>query len=156
MAGRIYVATFKNVVVSAVQDLFSLNPGANKPVEIHALYLSQTTEVADAAEEQLLIELITGNTSTGSGGAAVTANPMNLNDAVDAATVRANDTVEVSAGTAVSKHLEAWNVRMPFIYHPDPEDRIVTSNTFFFAAQLLTTPADDITMSGTLIYKELV
>ncbi len=154
--GRVYVATFKDVAVTLAQDLFSLNPGANKPVSIHAVYISQTTEVKDAAEEGLTIELITGNTTVGSGGSALTAGPMNLNDAVDAATVRSNDTTEVSAGTAVSKHVEAWNVRMPFIWHPAPEDRIFTSNTFFFAAQLITAPADSITMNGTLVFEELV
>ncbi|KKL22592.1 hypothetical protein LCGC14_2433930, partial [marine sediment metagenome] len=106
-------------------------------------------------EEGLTINLQMGNTTTGSGGSAINAAPVNFNDAADAATVRANDTTEVSVGTAVIKHSEAWNVRMPFIYLPAPEDRFIIANALFFAAQLITAPADSITMNGTIVFEEL-
>ncbi|KKL05654.1 hypothetical protein LCGC14_2603890, partial [marine sediment metagenome] len=117
--------------------------------------ISQTTEVADAAEEGLTIGLTKGNTTVGSGGSAPATVPLNINTSAAGATIRANDTTEVSVGTAVQLHSEAWNVRMPFIYLPAPEDRIIIGNALFFACQLITAPADSITMNGTIVFEEL-
>ncbi len=153
--GRIYSAEFQDVSVAVAQDLFSILPASNVPISIHQVSLSQNSEVADAAEEGLTISIIAGNTTTGSGGSAGAGEPLNFRDAADSATVRTNDTTEMSAGTAVVKHSEAWNIRMPFIYLPAPEDRIIVANALFFGVQLITVPADAIIMSGTVIYEEL-
>ena len=151
---RLYVATFKDVAITLAQDLFSILPAANKPVTIHAVYISQKTDVGDAAEEGLTIEIQRGDTTVGSGGSALTGNPLMIGTAADAASVRANDTTEVSAGTPLSMHVEVWNIRVPWVYHPAPEDRIMSINAEFIAVQLITAPADSITASGTLVYEE--
>ena len=155
--GRMYVGEFADVAVVAAQDLFSLLPAVDKPVKLHAVFLSQSTEVGDAAEESLTLKLQRGATTTGSGGSAVTAVPLiSVNDAADAATVRANDTTEASSGTIVDLHSESWNIRTPFIWLPPPEHRPMVENAEFFAVVLITVPVDSITMSGTLIYEEVV
>ncbi len=153
--GRIYSAQFRNVAVVAAQDLFSALPLANKPIQIHKISISQTTEVADAAEEMLTIGLTKGNTTVGSGGSAPAAVAYNINTPAAGVTFRANDTTEISAGTAVQLETEDWNIRMPYIYHPAPEDRITIANALLFAVQLITVPADSITMSGTIVVEEL-
>ena len=153
--GRVYRMVFTDVAVTLAQDLFSILPAANKPCALHAVYLSQNTEVADAAEEGLTINIVKGNTTVGSGGAAEVADPLNINTSATAVAGRVNDTTEVSAGTAVIVHTEVWNVRMPFIYLPAPEDRIIWGNALFLAIQLITVPADSITMTGTAVFEEL-
>ena len=155
--GRIYVVEFAGVAVSAAQDLFSLLPAVDRPVKLHAVYLSQSTEVGDAAEEGLILKLQRGATTTGSGGSAAAGEPLiSVNDAADAATVRINDTTEASSGTIVDVHSEAWNIRTPFIWLPPPEHRPLVENAAFFTVVLITVPADPITMTGTLIYEEVV
>ncbi len=155
--GRVYSAEFADVAVTAAQDLFNLLPAVDKPVEIHSVILSQNTEVGDAAEEGLLIKLQRGATTAGSGGSEPAGTPLgSINNAADAATVHANDTTETSAGTIVDVHSESWNIRTPFVYMPPPEDRVRLENNQHFAVALITVPADPITMSGTIVYEELV
>ena len=153
--GRLYVAHFRDVGITLAQDLFSILPGVEKPIALHYVVISQNTDVSDAAEEGLTIGIVTGNTSPGSGGSALTAEPLNFGDAADDATVRSNDTTEVSVGTAVQKHSEVWNIRTPWIYLPTPETRIKSANALYLAVQLITAPADSITTSGTIIFEEL-
>ncbi len=155
--GRMYVVEFADVAVAAAQDLFSLLPAVDKPVKLHAVFLSQSTEVGDAAEESLTLKLQRGATTTGSGGSAAAGEPLiSVNDAADAATIRVNDTTEASSGTIVDLHSESWNIRTPFIWLPPPEHRPMVENAAFFTVVLITIPADSITMTGTLIYEEVV
>lgn len=155
--GRVYVTRFKDIEVSALQDLFSLLPGVDKPVLLHACFISQSSDFKDAAEEGLLISVVRGNTTVGSGGAAATGEGLgSTNTAADAASIRVNDTTEASSGTEVELHLETWNIRQTWIYHPAPEDRPGVENADFICIRLLDTPADALTCSGTLIYEELI
>jgi len=143
--------------VSALQDLFSLLPGVDKPVKLHSCYISQTSDVGDSAEELLLISVVRGNTTVGSGGAAATGEGLDsTNTAADAASIRVNDTTEASAGTEVELHLESWNIRQTWMYHPAPENRPGVENADFICIRLLDAPADALTVSGTLVYEELI
>jgi hypothetical protein len=156
--GRFYVATFVEVAITAQQDLFGIAPAANKPVIIHELVLVQTTEVAEAQEEWLSIRFVRGFATVGSGGSAHTPFPLNVSDSASASTVRINDTTKavVGAGTTEILRSDAFQVRSGFYYLPTPETRpIVTATGTRMTIQLNTTPADSITMSGTLIYEEL-
>ena len=155
--GRMYVVEFADVAVVAAQDQFSQLPAVDKPVKLHAVFLSQSTEVGDAAEESLTIKLQRGAATTGSGGSADAGVPLiSVKDAADAATIRVIDTTEASSGTIVDLHSESWNIRTPFIWLPPPEHRLMVENAEFFAVVLITVPADSITMCGTLIYEEVV
>ncbi len=66
--GRVYSVNFENVAVTALQDLFEISPADDKPVRILGLFLSQSTELGDAAEEMLRIQVIRGHNTGGSGG----------------------------------------------------------------------------------------
>lgn len=154
--GRMYVGVFNNVAITALQDLFSLLPATDKPVALHAVYISQTSDFGDSAEEGVRISIVRGNTTVGSGGSAITGNPLYPNTAVDAATVRANDTTEASAGTEVIMHLESWNVRQTWMYHPAPEDRPGVENNEHICVRLLDAPGDSLTVDGTIVYEELI
>lgn len=152
--GQVYVVSFAGVAVTAQQDLLSLLPATQKPITVHAVYLSQSTEVGDAMEEGLVIELRRGNTTVGSGGSAQTPIALDPNMAASATGGRKNDTTPASSGTAALLHREAWNIRAPFVYMPAPEDRPKCKNAEYLCLGLLTTPADAITMSGEIVFEE--
>ena len=152
---RVFTATFKDVEVAALQDLFSLVVGANAPVTILSCTISQSSDYKDAEEEGLLISIVRGNGTVGSGGSAPTARLNDTKAGAVVATVRANDTVEASVGTEEDMFLENWNIRTPWQYRPIPEEyfRVDTADDIV-AVRLLDVPSDALTTSGTLIWKE--
>lgn len=154
---RLYAVTFANVAVTALQDLFYLAPADDKPVILHECRLSQTTELGDAAEEQLRISIVRGHTTVGSGGSAFTPLALNPSDAAAGATARINDTTIASAGTAATLLADAMNVRSGWLWLPTPECRpMVTQGAgTTIVVRLLANPADSVTMGGTLIFEEL-
>lgn len=158
--GRMFSARFEGVAVSVAQDIFSLGSPTSGIGLLHEIRVGQDSDVGDAGEIMEIIRIITGNTTVGSGGTAPTAIPFQLGDA-PTVTVRANDTTEVSAGTSVIKLSDVWNVRVPWLYVPTPETRIhfgelIAGTTTFLAVQLPNVPASAITMSGTIIFEEIL
>lgn len=155
--GRMYAVTFENVAVTAAQDFFEISPADDRPVLIHAIYLSQSTDVGDAAEEMLRVKIIRGHTTGGSGGSAPTPAPLGSSaDAAAGFTAEVNNTTIASAGTAVDLHAETFNIRAGLVYIPTPEARPGASqaNTTL-VVRLMAAPADALSMSGTLIVEEL-
>ena len=153
--GRIFSATFAGVAVTAQQDLFSILAPATEAIHIHGLILSQTTEIGDAMEEQLSIQVTSGATSAGSVGTSPTAIPDFLGSTAFGGTVRANDTTRASAGTIVTHHSDTWNVRTQFLWMPPPELRWRIAPSARLVVGLLTTPADSITMNGTIYFESV-
>jgi hypothetical protein len=155
--GRIYAVCFENVAVTAAQDFFEVSPADDKPVAIHACYLSQSTELGDAAEEQLRVEIVRGHATTGSGGSAPTPTPLCPTDTAAAFGAEANNTTIASAGTGVIVHAETFNVRSGWVYLPTPECRPICTQAsgVLLVVRLMGAPADSVTMSGTLLVEEL-
>lgn len=153
---RLYAVTFEAVTVSAAQDFFELTPGDDKPIAIHAGYLSQSSDTGDAAEELLRVKIIRGHTTGGSGGTAPTPTPLSPADAAAGCAAEVNNTTIASLGTTVDLHAEAFNIRTGWVYVPTPECRPVCSqaNTTI-VVRLMAAPADALTMSGALIFEEL-
>jgi hypothetical protein len=155
---RTYSASFSNVTVSAAQDLFYIAPAANKPVQIIGWYLTQFSDVGDAAEEVLRVDLIRGHTTVGSGGTSVAASsqpPVGRDDVASAATVRTNDTTIASAGTAVTLHAGGFNIRAgeQIIFTPEIQWEVANGSTIVL--RLMAAPADSVTLSGTIYFAEL-
>ena len=153
--GRMYTVSFTAVAVTAAQDLFEVVAPADSVVILHALYLGQTTELADAAEEQLRIAIKSGATTSGSGGSSATPVPLALGDAAFGGTAEVNNTTQATAGTIVVHHNDTWNIRGPYQYIPTPEMRKVLSPSARMTVELLAAPADSVTMSGTLYIEEI-
>lgn len=153
--GRMYSATFENVAVTAAQDFFELTPADDKPIAIHAIYLSQSTELGDAAEEQLRVQIIRGHTTSGSGGSAPTPVPMDPAGAAAGCAAEVNNTTIASSGTTTTLHSECFNVRSGWVFIPTPECRPKASqaNTTI-VVRLLAAPSDSVTMGGTLYFEE--
>lgn len=159
--GRAYAVEFHNVSVAAQQDFFYIKPAADKICIIEALYLSNVGGAADAGdvqEELLRIELIRvpATVTAGSGGGAMTPNPISTNDTAAAFTARINDTtVATTSGTNLNLHSDGMNIRVPYVWMPPPEHRILVANAQALVARLVSTPADAVSMNGTMIVREL-
>lgn len=153
--GRMYSATFQNISVAALQDLFEITAGDDEPVQLHAVFLSQGSDMGDAEEEGLRVAIIRGNTTSGSGGASVTPVPLDPKVGTASAAVERNNTTEASAGTEVVIHEEQINTRIGMQYMPTPEMRLKTDQgAGLLVVRLLTAPADALSMSGTIYWEE--
>jgi hypothetical protein len=159
--GRAYAVEFHNVGVAAQQDLFYVKPAADKLCVIEAVYLSNVggaADAGDAQEELFRVEMIRlpATVTVGSGGNAMTPNPLSTNDAAAGFTARINDTtVATTSGTALNQHSDGWNIRTPYVWMPPPEHRILVANAQAIVFRLLSTPADSITCNGTMVVREL-
>lgn len=162
--GRAYTPMFSNVAVSAKQDFFYIKPAADKVCVIEAAYLSNVgiaTDAGDAQEELWDIRLIRlpATVTVGSGGTALEASKigrMAINDTEASFTGRTNDTtVATTSGTATTLHADGVNIRVPYVWMPPPEHRIVVANAQAVVLRLESTPTDAVTMNGTMIVREI-
>ncbi len=157
--GRIYTAQFNGVAVTAQQDFFEILAATGKPIYIHEVFLEQSTEVGDTQEEGLsiLMKRGAGTVTSGTGGTTPTPAPRDVDDTAAGATVEANNTTKMVVGTGTITTLEAhaWNVRVPFqrIWTPETRPRIKPGDRW--TIELGTTPADSITMNGTVTFEEV-
>jgi hypothetical protein len=154
--GRMYVCTFSAVAVTDDQDCFEIVPADDKSVVVHACYLSQSTDVGDAAEEMVAINIIRGFTAGGSGGSSFTPLPLEASGAAAGFACEINNTTIATTGTSQIMHAEAFNIRTGWAYIPTPEMRIACSqaNTSL-VVRILANPADSLTMYGTLLVEEM-
>ena len=151
---RMYTVIFNAVAVTAQQDLFEITAAAGKNLRIRGGFLSQSTEVGDAQEEGLNITLKSGQTTSGTGGSAPTPVPNNVTDAAAGFAAEVNNTTKASTGTIVTHHATNWNVRAETMFLLPPEMCIELTGSRRMTIELGTTPADSITMSGTLYVEE--
>jgi hypothetical protein len=155
MAGRVYTVEFEGTAVTAQVDFFEIDAAAEKPVEVIGLVLSQSSDVADAAEEILRFRVIRGHTTGGSGGSAPTPRPVNPTDAAAGFAAETLNTTIASAGTGVNLHSDSFNIRAGYQLWLPPGCEWVTSGTSLLVVRLMAAPADSLTMSGTLYVREL-
>ena len=155
MYGRMFTAVFNNVAVTAIQDLFELVAPSTGIVVLHDIHLSQNTDVGDAAEEILRIELTSGHTTSGSGGSAVTPVDVDFGDPAFGGTCEANNTTQAVSGTIVTHYVWNWNIRGPFDKIFTPETRPILRPSRRMCIELPAAPADSITMSGSITFEEI-
>jgi hypothetical protein len=152
----VYTVEFEAVAVTAQVDFFELTPADDKPVEIIGLFLSQSSDVGDAAEEILRYRVIRGHTSGGSGGAAPTPRPVDRSDAAAGFAAETNNTTIASSGTTVNLHSDTFNVRTGLqLWLPDGCEWSASQGDTTMVVRLMAAPADSLTMSGTLYVREL-
>lgn len=153
--GRIYRAVAANTAQTAQVDIFELNVASTKCVRLLEIHLSQLTEVADAAEEMLLIQVKEGATTSGSGGSTPTAVPAAKGDPAYTGTVEAHNTTKATGGTIVTHISQNWNVRVPLDIIFTPETVIELPPSSRLTVELATTPADSITLGGYIVFEEI-
>lgn len=153
--GRMYAVTFESVNVSVAVDLFELIPADDKPLTVHALIIGQSSDAGDAQDEMLPIAIKRGHVTSGSGGASPTPAPLNPGDAAAGFTAETNNTTQASSGTAVTLYADTFNVRSGFVWIPTPESRpVANQGNSTLVVRLGAAPADQLTISGTLIVEE--
>lgn len=144
---RVYMAEILCAAHTAAIDIFEILAGTNKPVALLGWELGYTSEVGDAEEEFITWELlrITGSPTSGSGGNTSAAQPVDPNDGADAATVESGNTTKLSGGTSSALAYFAVNVRVPHLFMPVPEGRILIDQGTRLVLTEATTPADSVT-----------
>lgn len=143
-----YSLSFTEVSIAAQQDLFQLE-ATTVPITIHAVYLSQSSEVADAeaAAVSVLIREVTDTVTDDGGEQGLDRN----NPGTFTGACAINETTELTTGAA-TLHSEAWNLQMPFVYLPPPELRIRVDVGNAVVVNLNTT--DAFTGSGTIYFEQ--
>jgi hypothetical protein len=154
---RIYTAQFNAVAATVQQDLFEIVAPATAIVIIHDIQFGQTTELGDAQEEGLLLLMKSGQTTTGSGGSAPAKVPAMFGNAASGATVAANNTTKATTGTIVTHggFPPVWNIRVPYEKIWTPECRPIIAPSRRWTFELASTPADSITISGSVTWEEI-
>jgi hypothetical protein len=159
--GRLYAVSFAAVSVTAQQDFFYVKPATDKICIIEAIYLSNVGIGADAGDAQeelyaLALSYLPSTVTAGTGGSSVTPAPLSVNDAAAGFAACVNDTGKATTnGTAITRHSDGWNVRVPYIWLPPPEHRTIVANAAAITLQLNSTPTDAILISGTMLVREM-
>lgn len=157
--GRMYTVGFKAVAVTVQQDFFEILAPTDAIVVIHEFELSQSTEFGDAAEEQL--QIVTnrgvGTVTSGSGGSTATPQPIEDGDPAFGGTVEVNNTTKMVVGTGTLEELVTynWNVRQERNKIFVPRTLPIISPGNRWTLELETTPADSITISGSVTFEEI-
>lgn len=159
MSGNVYTAVFEEVAVTAAQDLFEVVAPADACLEIISARVGQSSDAADAQAEMAAISIVrgVGTVTSGSGGTTPTPTPLHQGGAASGATVEANNTTKMVVGTGSLEILlnDDFNVQVGYLYQPVPEERPIVSPSDRITLELVNAPADSITMSGTITYREI-
>lgn len=151
-----YKLSFSGVSVSAVQDLFEGVAPSDACIEIHSIRLAQYSDEGDAQAEMLRIRLLRGYTVSGSGGSTgVVPAPLEKGAAAAGGAYETNNTTQANTGTPDALLEDAWNVQIPYLYQPAPEERPIISPGIRFVLALAEAPNDAISMSGEITFKEI-
>jgi hypothetical protein len=153
--GAVYTAPFSAIAVSAAQDVWELLSHTSSMVRIREIRFGQYSDAGDGAAELVGVTFLTGATVSGSGGSTIT--PLNVQRWTGASTattvVERNNTTPATGGTVV--WADAWNIQAPFLYLPaDDDDRFIIPKSTRFVVNI-TSPADAVTMSGTIVFEEI-
>ena len=107
---RTYTINFRNVNVSAVQDLCAAYCGASMAIEVVSLTIGQITQTA-VELLQISIKHLPATVTPGSSGNSYTPNPDVPTDAAATFTARINDTTPATTGGSVDyKHEDVFNL----------------------------------------------
>jgi hypothetical protein len=152
-----YTGTLTNAGGNA--DLMTWEPGDDKPLALVRAVLGQSTEIADAAEEIIIVSLVHMTaTVTNSNGTSVTPTKRNSSDPASAATVEANGaTVSTSSGTTTVLEYWAWNMRgSPLVIEwPEEAWQPWARQGEALILRCDSTVTDDVTIAIHAIHKEM-
>lgn len=152
--GRIYTVTFSAVAVTGTSDLLEITPADDKPCDLIGIFLSQTTDFGDAADEGLQISVIRGFTTSGSGGSAPTPRPVDRNGATAGFAAEVNNTTVATTGTTNTLWIGGWNVRTEYALWLPEGCGLNVSQADTTMVVRVSAPADSITASGTFVIEE--
>lgn len=154
----VYTVVFDQQTIAAASgdyDFFELTPADDKPIEIVALKLANKSEISDAQEEFVAYSVVTGNSTTGN-GTTTTPRPLDPSDGAASFTAKVVSSTPASAGTALTKISDTFNIRgnLSEIYPEIMRVKASQADTTL-CVRLTTALADDATLSGTVWVREL-
>jgi hypothetical protein len=159
---RLYTVSYQGTLTAAGgdSDLLLVLPADDKPCRLRGWVLGQTSEVGDAAEENIRVSILRlpATVTNGSGGSAPTPAPLDSADAASGFTARCNDTtVATTSGTAVTLAEVGWNERAsPYeFWFPDERFCPIVKQGEGLIVRNQTTIADDLTIVMTFFIEEL-
>lgn len=151
-----YTGTLTNAGGDA--DLLEILPASGKPIRLVGWILGQTTELGDAAEENLRLTIRRlAATVTGGNGTSVTPVPSDGNDTAAGFAAECNGaTVATTSGANTVVEESAWNIRSsPWERWIPEEMRPRAVNGEALVVRCESTPTDDITIALTFFVEEL-
>lgn len=159
---RVYRVPYTGTLAAAGTDadLLLVLPADDKPCRLIGWIIGQSTEVADAAEENIRVTVrhMTATVTNGSGGSAPTPQPNRPGtDLAAGFTARCNDaTVATTNGTSTIMEELGWNERnSPWERWIPEEMRPVAVQGEALLVRMESTLADDLTVEMTFFVEEL-
>ncbi len=151
--GRMYNVGFQDVAVTALQDMIEILVPTAGVIEIRRVEIAQKSDYGDAAAEGLSWRLIRATGASGSGGSAATPAQNCHGDAASTCTCEVNNTS--LATTRVSIIPRAFSIQAGDVWVPTRDEEIFIKAAHFFCVELIAAPADSLTMSGCVTFREL-
>lgn len=161
----LYTIEFTNKAATAAMadfDFFEIDPAADKPVEIVAIFIGQETNEGDANEDfaRWAILRFSGGTFTSGGEVATTPRPLDPSDGAASGTYEAfnaNGGVATSTGTTVRIHSDTFNIRtgLQIIFPPDMRPKCDGAANSAMVIRCESTLDATTNFSGTLYVREL-
>ena len=160
--GRRYSISYTGTLTTAGgnADLLEIIAAANKSVRLLGFSLGQTSELGDAAEENLRITVnrLPATFTSGSGGSTPTPRSPNSTQTSAGFVAECNNaTVATTTGTLAVLAEFGWNIRSsPYeFWYPDIELCPDIKNGEGLVIRCESTPADDITINMTFWVEEM-
>ena len=155
---RIYrLPLVATAVTAAAIDLAEINPNTSQMLKLLGVRLGQSTELGDAQDEELIVSLVTGFSTGGSGGVgSTTAVPDDVGDSAFGGTCKTFSTTQAVSGTTVTRVLGTWKlIGGEFLWLPvplteNPGGIWIPYNTR--AVIRIPAPADSVTIAGEVIF----
>lgn len=145
---RCYTVNLSPTAIAvATTDLAELSAADDVPIKIRAIRVWQTSDVGDAQDEVITIQLVRGNTTSGAGGTAATPVPKNPKDAAATFVAEVGNTTAASVGTTTIPYSTGWNVRAPLeVIFPEDMMPGTDQGSGFLCLRMAAAPADSITI----------
>lgn len=139
---------------TAAFDAIELTEPGTGLILVRRVFMWQTTDLGDAAEEVLRVEWIRGHATSGSGGQTTVITPLHSLDGAATFTAELLNTTIASTGTPLSINVQGWNIRMPLdIIYPPGE--YVTARNGERLVLRVSAPTDAITVGVSCIVEQV-
>lgn len=144
-------------VANATTDLFELAAADDIPIGILGLRWGQTSDFGDAQDEVLQLQIVRGNTTSGSGGSAPAGVRKRPADAAPSFTAEVLNTTAATTGTTEIPYSTWVPVRAGLeMTYTDAQMVCTGQGNGFLVLRLANAPADAITMGISVDVVELV
>jgi hypothetical protein len=158
---RVYTVVFAASAQTNKVDWYELQTTSASGLALLGLDIGQTTELGDAAEEQIdwYIKRASGAYTSGSGGnTSVARTPVRSGDAAATITAETLNTTQIAvgSGTLTTVLNSAFNLRSGLLQFWTPETAITAKASEALAIGMTGNPADSVTWVGTAYVAELL